>query len=110
LARSFGRSDFTFGQFGENFAVGGLSDDEVCIRDRYRIGAGLFEVTQPRVTCYRVCIRMNEPRMAALLVLCRWSDRRRLEATYRQLAGDVVPALLDMLRCSMFGGYPPSFS
>ena len=61
----FGRSDFTFGQFGENFAVGGLSDDEVCIRDRYRIGAGLFEVTQPRVTCYRVGIRMNEPRMAA---------------------------------------------
>ena len=74
MARSFGRSDFTFGQFGENFAVGGLSDDEVCIRDRYRIGAGLFEVTQPRVTCYRVGIRMNEPRMAALLVLCRWSD------------------------------------
>ena len=41
----FGRSDFTFGQFGENFAVGGLPDDEVCIGDRYRIGAGLFEVT-----------------------------------------------------------------
>jgi len=87
----------------------GLSDDEVCIRDRYRIGAGLFEVTQPRVTWYRVGVRMNEPRMAALLVLCRWSDRRRLEATYRQLAGDVVPALLDMLRCSMFGGYPAAF-
>jgi MOSC domain-containing protein YiiM len=28
----------------------------------------LFEVTQPRVTCYRVGIRMNEPKMAALLV------------------------------------------
>jgi len=63
-----GRSDFTFGQFGENFTVDGLSDDEVCIGDRYRIGAALFEVTQPRVTCYRVGIRMNEARMAALLV------------------------------------------
>jgi MOSC domain len=31
-------------------------------------GAALFEVTQPRVTCYRVGIRMNEPQMAALLV------------------------------------------
>ena len=62
-----GRSDFTYGQFGENFTVDGLSDDEVCVGDRYRIGEALFEVTQPRVTCYRVGIRMNEPRMAALL-------------------------------------------
>src|SRR4051794_4474343 len=61
------RDDFDFGQFGENFTVDGLSDDEVCIGDQYRIGSALFEVTQPRVTCYRVGIRMNEPRMAALL-------------------------------------------
>jgi len=66
-----GRSDFTFGQFGENFTVEGLPDDEVCIGDRYRIGDAVFEVTQPRVTCYRVGIRMNEPRMAALLVAHR---------------------------------------
>ena len=61
------RDDFVFGQFGENFTVDGLGDDEVCIGDRYRIGSALFEVTQPRMTCYRVGIRMNEPRMAALL-------------------------------------------
>jgi len=63
-----GRNDFTYGQFGENFTVDGLSDREVCIGDRYRIGSTLFEVTQPRVTCYRVGIRMNEPQMPALLV------------------------------------------
>jgi ferredoxin-NADP reductase/MOSC domain-containing protein YiiM len=66
--RQLGRKDFVFGQFGENFTVEGLSDDEVCIGDCYRIGGALFEVTQPRVTCYRVGIRMDEPRMAALLV------------------------------------------
>ena len=66
--RFLGRSDFSFGQFGENFTVEGLADDEVCIGDRYRVGDALFEVTQPRVTCYRVGIRMNEPRMASLLV------------------------------------------
>jgi ferredoxin-NADP reductase/MOSC domain-containing protein YiiM len=66
--RRLGRSDFSHGQFGENFTVDGLSDDEVCIGDRYRIAGALFEVTQPRVTCYRVGIRMNEPQMAALLV------------------------------------------
>ena len=66
--RFLSRSDFSPGHFGENFTVEGLLDDEVCIGDRYRIGDALFEVTQPRVTCYRVGIRMNEPRMPALLV------------------------------------------
>src|SRR6478736_4099137 len=61
------RTDFVHGQFGENFTIEGLADDTVCIGDRYRIGSALFEVTQPRVTCYRVGIRMNEPRMPALL-------------------------------------------
>src|SRR5271170_4246468 len=66
--RFLGRNDFTFGQFGENFTVDGLLDSDVCIGDRYRIGGAEFEVTQPRVTCYRVGIRTNEPRMPALLV------------------------------------------
>jgi len=66
--REFDRADFTYGQFGENFTVAGLPDDEVCVGDRYRIGSAVFEVTQPRVTCYRVGVRMGEPRMAALLV------------------------------------------
>jgi ferredoxin-NADP reductase/MOSC domain-containing protein YiiM len=69
--RFLGRNDFTFGQFGENFTVEGLPDNEVCIGDRYRIEGAEFEVTQPRVTCYRVGIRMNEPRMPALLVAHR---------------------------------------
>lgn len=56
------------GMFGENLTVDGLPDDEVCIGDRYRIGGALFEVSQPRVTCYRVGIRMDEPRMPSLLV------------------------------------------
>ena len=66
--RELGRDDFTYGQFGENFTVEGLADDVVCIGDRYRIGEALFEVTQPRVTCYRVGIRMDEPAMPTLLV------------------------------------------
>jgi ferredoxin-NADP reductase/MOSC domain-containing protein YiiM len=61
------RIDFVHGQFGENFTIEGLPDDAVCIGDRYQIGSARFEVTQPRVTCYRVGIRMNEPRMPALL-------------------------------------------
>ncbi len=63
-----GRNDFVYGQFGENFTVEGLADDEVCVGDRYQIGGAVFEVTQPRVTCYRVGIRMNDPRIPAMLV------------------------------------------
>ncbi|HMG63587.1 MAG TPA: MOSC and FAD-binding oxidoreductase domain-containing protein [Streptosporangiaceae bacterium] len=66
--KQLGRDDFEYGQFGENFTVAGLADDRVCIGDQYRIGQALFEVTQPRVTCYRVGIRMNDPQIPALLV------------------------------------------
>ncbi|BBZ76366.1 sulfurase [Mycolicibacterium anyangense] len=70
-AQFLGRDDLTYGHFGENFTVDGLPDDDVCIGDRYRIGEAVFEVTQPRVTCYRVGLRLGEPRMAALLVAHR---------------------------------------
>ncbi len=66
--RHFGRDDFGYGAFGENLTVDGLTDDEVCIGDRYRIGEAEFEVTQPRVTCYRVGLRLGEPELPALLV------------------------------------------
>jgi len=64
----FGRTDFSYGMFGENLTVDGMPDDEVCIGDRYRIGEAEFEVSQPRVTCYRVGLRLGEPEMPALLV------------------------------------------
>ena len=66
--RELGRNNLSYGQFGENFTVDGLADADVCIGDRYRIGTALFEISQPRVTCYRVGIRMDEPQMAMKLV------------------------------------------
>ena len=62
------RDDLEYGQFGENLTVDGLPDDEVHIGDRYRIGEAEFEVTQPRVTCFRLGMRLGEPEMPALLV------------------------------------------
>jgi ferredoxin-NADP reductase/MOSC domain-containing protein YiiM/ferredoxin len=85
--RELGRNDFVYGQFGENFTIEGLSDDEVCIGDRYRIGTAIFEVTQPRVTCYRVGIRMDDPRIPALLV-----SRRRPGFYFRVLQEGEVQA------------------
>jgi ferredoxin-NADP reductase/MOSC domain-containing protein YiiM/ferredoxin len=90
--RELGRSDFAPGQFGENFTVDGLADDEVCIGDRYQIGGATFEVSQPRFTCYRVGIRMDEPRMPALLV-----SHHRPGFYFRVLEeGDVEPG--DLIR------------
>jgi ferredoxin-NADP reductase/MOSC domain-containing protein YiiM len=63
-----GRDDLEPGHFGENFTVAGLADHHVCIGDRYRIGNAEFEVTQPRVTCFRIGVRLNEPEMPNLLV------------------------------------------
>jgi MOSC domain-containing protein YiiM len=51
---------------GKHLTVQGLTDDEVCIGDRYRIGSAVFEVSQPRSSCYRVGIRMDDARMPAL--------------------------------------------
>jgi ferredoxin-NADP reductase/MOSC domain-containing protein YiiM len=69
--RHLGRDDLGYGQFGENLTVEGMPDHEVCIGDRYRIGTAEFEVTQPRVTCFRVGIRLGEPSMPSLLVAHR---------------------------------------
>jgi MOSC domain-containing protein YiiM len=93
-SRFFGRDDFAPGQFGENFTVDGHSDDEVCIGDQYQIGDAVFEVSQPRVTCYRVGLRLGEPRLPALLV-----SRRRPGFYLRVLreggveAGDAIRKL-----------------
>ena len=95
-ARELGRDDLVHGQFGENFTIEGLPDDEVCIGDRYQVGSAVFEVTQPRVTCYRVGIRMEDPRIPALLV-----SHRRPGFYFRVLqeglveAGDEIVRLAD---------------
>src|SRR5271167_5084936 len=67
-ANYLGRSDLVPGIFGENLTVEGLADTEICIGDRFRIGGVVVEVSQPRVTCYRLGIRLQRPEMPALLV------------------------------------------
>nr|WP_062339786.1 MOSC and FAD-binding oxidoreductase domain-containing protein [Herbidospora sakaeratensis] len=98
-SRHLGRDDFVHGQFGENFTVDGLPDDEVCIGDRYRIGTAVFEVTQPRVTCFRVGMRLGVPEMASLLV-----GHRRPGFYLRVITEGVVEAGDDIERLSVGAG------
>ncbi len=58
-SRELGRTDFAFGQFGENFTVGGLLEEEVLIGDLLKIGDAVLEVTQPRMPCFKLGIRMG---------------------------------------------------
>jgi ferredoxin-NADP reductase/MOSC domain-containing protein YiiM len=67
-AAHLGRAPFSPGMFGENLTVDGLPDNEVCIGDRFRAGSVLFEVSQPRVTCFKVGVKLNCPEIPALLV------------------------------------------
>jgi len=103
-----GRPAMTWGSFGENLTVDGLPDSEVCIGDRFRIGEALLEVTQPRVTCYRVGLRLQEPRMPSLLVshkrpgfYCRVIEEGHIEAgdaiTRERSGSDVSVAEIDGL-------------
>ncbi|GAA5114833.1 MOSC domain-containing protein [Pseudonocardia adelaidensis] len=94
--RHFGRNDIEFGAFGENFTVDGLADDQVCIGDRYRIGEAELEVSQPRVTCFRVGMRLGEPDMPALLVAHRRPGFYLRVLTEGQVeAGDEIVKIAD---------------
>ncbi|HJU04162.1 MAG TPA: MOSC domain-containing protein, partial [Nitrospiraceae bacterium] len=56
------RSNFSFGQFGENFTVQGMLEETVHVGDIFRIGDTQLEVTQPRVPCYKLGIKMGSMR------------------------------------------------
>ena len=58
-ARELGRDDFTIGQFGENFTVEGMLEDDIRVGDVFRVGSALVEVSQPRVPCYKLAIKMG---------------------------------------------------
>ncbi|WPU91577.1 MOSC and FAD-binding oxidoreductase domain-containing protein [Mucilaginibacter sabulilitoris] len=90
------RKDFVYGQFGENLTVEEMADNEVYIGDRFRIGSAIFEITQPRVTCWRVGISTGVPEMPALLV-----KHRRPGFYFRVIqegevgAGEVIEKITD---------------
>ena len=53
--------ELSFGQFGENLTSEGLLESELAIGDRLRIGSAEFQITQPRVPCFKLGIRFGRP-------------------------------------------------
>lgn len=66
--RELRRTDFSFGQFGENFTVEGMLDDAVHVGDQFRVGSALVEVTQPRVPCFKLGIKMGMPQFPKMFL------------------------------------------
>lgn len=62
------RQDLPYGQFGENFTVTEMREDQVHIGDIFRIGSAVVQITQPRVPCYKLAIRMNLPQFPKLFM------------------------------------------
>lgn len=61
-AHALGRNDFAFGQFGENFTVEGMPEERIHIGDVFCVGSALVEVSQPRVPCYKLGLKMGSTR------------------------------------------------
>lgn len=59
-AKELGVDALEDAQFGENLTVAGLSEEEVIIGDRYRIGTAVVTVTQPRLPCFKLGIRFGD--------------------------------------------------
>jgi MOSC domain-containing protein YiiM len=59
--RELGRDGFPPGQFGENFTVQGMTEDDVHIGDVFHVGSALIQVTQPRSPCYKLALKMGLP-------------------------------------------------
>jgi MOSC domain-containing protein YiiM len=85
------RSDFNFGQFGENLTVSGMPDDQVSIGDVFRIGGAVVQVTQPRAPCFKLGIRMGDPSIVKrFLQTCRVGFYLRVLSEGVLAAGDAI--------------------
>jgi MOSC domain-containing protein YiiM len=77
--------EFRFGQFGENLTTEGLLDGDVSVGDRFRVGTAELVVTQPRLPCFKLGIRMGRDEFVTEFL------ERRLYGFYLSVAreGDV---------------------
>ncbi len=89
--RELGHDGFPFGQFGENFTVTEMAEDKIHIGDRFRVGDAEVEVTQPRIPCFKLALRMAMPDFPKrFLASGRCGFYLRVTQEGRVSAGDVI--------------------
>lgn len=70
---NFPALEFDWGMLGENLTVEGLDERTTHIGDRFGVGSAEFVVTQPRMPCYKLGIRLGDPRAIKILLQSRRS-------------------------------------
>lgn len=56
------------GVMGENLAVTGMREADICVGDIHRIGTALLQACQPRQPCFKLALRFSDPLMVKAMV------------------------------------------
>ena len=59
--------DLSYGAFGENFTVAGVSENDACMGDVWRAGTALLQISQPRKPCRNISRFWNRPELLRLV-------------------------------------------
>jgi MOSC domain-containing protein YiiM len=51
---------FSYGEFGENLTTEGIELNEALVGERWQVGSTLLEVSEPRIPCWRLGVRMQD--------------------------------------------------
>jgi MOSC domain-containing protein YiiM len=54
------RRSLQYGAFGENLTTEGIEVNDALVGERWQIGTTVLEVSEPRVPCWRLGVRMND--------------------------------------------------
>jgi MOSC domain-containing protein YiiM len=57
--REIGRP-LSYGEFGENLTTERIAVNDALVGERWQIGTAVFEVSEPRIPCWRLGVRMND--------------------------------------------------
>lgn len=49
-----------YGQFGENLTTDGIEVNDALVGDRWQVGTAVLEVSEPRIPCWRLGVRMGD--------------------------------------------------
>jgi MOSC domain-containing protein YiiM len=63
--RQIGRP-FAHGEFGENLTTEGIAVNDALVGERWKVGTAVLEVAEPRIPCWRLGVRMNDPRFVGI--------------------------------------------
>lgn len=104
--------ELPYGMFGENFTTEGMSEGEVNVGDRFRVGGAEVVVTEPRVPCYKLGVRFGRAdilkrflvsrRSGFYFAVLREGEVRAGDAIERMSRGEGGVSVADIVRLYAF--------